>query len=234
MRPMRRTIGIGSALTGVTAAAAVLVAPIASADSAVDPIINAVNGDRANSRCPALNYNGVLAEVAQQYANSELLSNSAPFDYQYAGETSASLGSGDPQSAAINSAYRNGAGREISQCRFTDFGVGFVRHEKRSVDVVTIIFGAPKAPPPSPVAAPDPLPVPVPAPAAEPPSAPKPQVETASTNADVDVYGEPGGVGSPGRVLEKNSIVTIKQRRDDNWVELVDIGWVWGDFLSPR
>ena len=48
------------------------------------------------------------------------------------------------------------------------------------------------------------------------------------------MYGEPGGVGSPGRVLAKNTIVTVKHRRDDNWVQLVDIGWVWGDFLSPR
>ena len=54
----------------------------------------------------------------------------------------------------------------------------------------------------------------------------------ATITDDVDVYSEPGGVGSPGRVLKKGTIVTVVQRRADNWVQLLDVGWVWGDFVS--
>jgi hypothetical protein len=85
----------------------------------------------------------------------------------------------------------------------------------------------------SPVLAPDDPPPPQnPPPNPPPPAAPKPQ--TATINGDVDVYGEPGGVGSPGRTLEKGTIVTIVEWRDDNWVKLADIGWVWGDFVQKR
>ena len=71
----------------------------------------------------------------------------------YNGRTVAFLGSGDPQAAAINSAYTRGASGLISNCDFTEFGVGFIRHEDREVDVVTIVFGAPPKkvdPPPVP------------------------------------------------------------------------------------
>jgi hypothetical protein len=66
----------------------------------------------------------------------------------YNGRSIGFLGSGDPQADAINSAYTRGAGGLIGNCEFTEFGVGFVRHEDREVDVVTIIFGAPPAAPP--------------------------------------------------------------------------------------
>jgi hypothetical protein len=59
-----------------------------------------------------------------------------------------------------------------------------------------------------------------------------PNSRAARITGDVDVYAEPGGVGSPVSTVTKGTIVTVLQRRDDNWVQLADIGWVWGDFVS--
>lgn len=64
----------------------------------------------------------------------------------YIGDAYGFLGSGDPQAAAINSAYNNGASHALGNCDFKDFGVGFIRHDDRSVDVVTIVFGEPQRP----------------------------------------------------------------------------------------
>jgi hypothetical protein len=114
--------------------------PIAHADP-LDPIIQTVKNDRP-ARCPALNYdNGALEGAAQAYARSENPVDGQPAGYN--GRTLAFLGSGDPQAAATTSAYSRGAGGLISNCDFTEFGVGFIRHEDREVDVVTIVFGAP-------------------------------------------------------------------------------------------
>ncbi|MGB5113119.1 MAG: hypothetical protein WBO08_16490 [Mycobacterium sp.] len=44
------------------------------------------------------------------------------------------------------SAYGGGAGSAINDCGYTEFGVGFIRHDDRSVDVVTVIFGTPAQP----------------------------------------------------------------------------------------
>ncbi|MEH3143141.1 MAG: hypothetical protein PGN37_23870 [Mycobacterium kyogaense] len=142
-------------------------APAAHADP-LDAIINTVNKDRP-ARCPALKYDrGVLEGAAQTYARSENPVDGQPAGYN--GRTLAFLGSGDPQAAATTSAYSRGAGGVITNCDFTEFGVGFIRHEDREVDVVTIVLGAPnkpvEAPPkvdvPPPVVVPDtPKPEPV-------------------------------------------------------------------------
>lgn len=136
--------------------------PVAHADP-LDAIINTVNKDRP-ARCPALRYDrGVLEGAAQAYARSENPVDGQPAGYN--GRTLAFLGSGDPQAAATTSAYSRGAGGVITNCDFTDFGVGFIRHEDREVDVVTIVLGSPaKAPEAPPVAAPAPAPVSVPEP----------------------------------------------------------------------
>ncbi|KAA0100918.1 hypothetical protein CIW49_05095 [Mycolicibacterium sp. P1-18] len=161
-------IAIASAVLGAALLPGALATPVASADDPLGPIIGAVNRDRANTRCPQLNYVPALEDAAQKFARSENPVDGQPGNYD--GRTLAFLGSGDPQAAATNSAYRRGAGPVVSSCDFTDFGVGFIRYEDRSVDVVTIVFGAPakpveapKAPDPvaaSPAAAPDPVKVP--------------------------------------------------------------------------
>jgi hypothetical protein len=146
--------------------------PVAHADP-LDAIINTVNKDRP-ARCPALKYDrGVLEGAAQTYARSENPVDGQPAGYN--GRTLAFLGSGDPQAAATTSAYSRGAGGVITNCDFTDFGVGFVRHEDREVDVVTIVLGAPNKPADPPVVdkKPDPDPVVVPvSPKPVPPDAP--------------------------------------------------------------
>ena len=127
-----------------------LAMPIAHAD-ALDAITAAVNGNRGATPCPAYVYSGALEGAAQAYARSENVLDGQPAGYN--GRTVAFLGSGDPQAAAINSAYTRGASGLISNCDFTEFGVGFIRHEDREVDVVTIVFGAPPKkvdPPPVP------------------------------------------------------------------------------------
>ncbi|OKH84254.1 hypothetical protein EB75_05565 [Mycobacterium sp. ST-F2] len=88
-----------------------------------------------------------------QYPRTEDIS-AAYTDMTYSGHRIPYLGSGDPEAAAINSAYKRGAGAFISRCDWTEFGVGFIRHEDRSVDVVTIVFGKPlENPGPDPKAA---------------------------------------------------------------------------------
>jgi hypothetical protein len=137
------SLAVATAFVGASLLSGALAAPVAHADP-LDAIRAAVNGNRGATPCPAYKYSGFLEGAAQKYARSE-----APLDSQAAGYNGRSigfLGSGDPQAAAINSAYRRGAGPMISNCEFTEFGVGFVRYEDREVDVVTIIFGAPPAP----------------------------------------------------------------------------------------
>jgi hypothetical protein len=137
------SLAIAAAFAGASMASGMLAMPIASADP-LDPIITTVKNDRP-ARCPALNYdNGVLEGAAQAYAKSENPVDGQPAGYN--GRTLAFLGSGDPQAAATTSAYSRGAGGLIGNCDFTDFGVGFIRHEDREVDVVTIVFGAPSKP----------------------------------------------------------------------------------------
>lgn len=84
-------------------------------------------------------YDKKLEAVAQAYARPpETKPASPPVGYK---SIEAFLGAGDPQAQAINRAYGNGARKAISNCAYRYYGVGFVRHEDRSVDVVTIVFG---------------------------------------------------------------------------------------------
>jgi len=140
---------IAAAIVGMSMSLAVGV-PAAKAD-ALDAIKDTVNRDRGNvddQNCYPYFYDPALEGIAQAYARSENIAdvNNAPYD----GEKVAFLGSGDPQAAATNSAYRRGAGPMINNCAFGSFGVGFVRHEDREVDVVTIVFGKHKLPEPKP------------------------------------------------------------------------------------
>jgi hypothetical protein len=156
-------MAVASVVIGASLSSGTWAMPTANADDPLAPIIAAVNGDRAKTRCAQLNYSAALEGGAQAYARSE---NSNDAAGGYDGATASFLGSGDPQAVAINSAYRKGAGERISDCSFTEFGVGFIRHDDRSVDVVTIVFGTPNVE--APVAAAPPLPQPVQCPAGSP------------------------------------------------------------------
>lgn len=143
----------GSVLAGT------LAAPTAFADDPLAPIIQTIQTDRqkachdvatAGQFAWGFVYNKDLEAVAQQFARSEK-SPSAPARFQ---SVISFLGSGDPQAQAINNAYRRGAGQAIGNCNNKYYGVGFVRHEDRSVDVVTIVFGALRPNPPDPNARP--------------------------------------------------------------------------------
>jgi hypothetical protein len=234
---------IAAAVAG-SVLAAVVAAPIAHADS-LQNVIDAVNKDRAAAHCPQLTYNPVLQQAAEAYANSENTADSRPGNYN--GQVFPYLGSGDPQAAAINSAYRSGAGATLSLCKYTEFGVGFVRHEDRSVDVVTIVFGIPGPPPTnnapvnigSPVLAPDdppavvnPPPAHVTTPVVPPPAA----VPTATVTSDVDLYDKPNvpdGAGKKIEILRTGTVVKVAAPcPSDDWCLLLDpAGAAYGSFF---
>ncbi|MCV7423314.1 hypothetical protein H7K45_22430 [Mycobacterium yunnanensis] len=164
-RPSVAPVAVVVALLGAAIVAGGSTTPTARADDPLAPIITSVIAYRSNSGCPKLNYDTSLEAAAQKYARSEVRSDGIPRDY--AGQTAAFLGSGDPQDVAILSAYARGARAMVNDCTETDFGVGFIRHEDRSVDVVTMLFGSPanETPgPPVPTPAPTPSPTPAPAP----------------------------------------------------------------------
>jgi hypothetical protein len=140
----------------------VLTMPTAHADDPLGPIRATVNGDRARSGCPTLTYSPLLEELAQRAVRPNDVRGG---DYRaYNGTAKLAVGWGDPQAAAINSAYRTGAGDMINDCGYTEFGVGFYRYEDSETDNVSILFG-------------------VPAPAAAPPAAPAPEVTLTPTPA---------------------------------------------------
>lgn len=154
-------LAVASMLVGAVLPWSTSATPIAHADDPLAPIITSVIAYRSNSGCPKLTYNLALETAAQKYARSEDRVDGIPSDY--GGQTAAFLGSGDPQAAAILSAYARGARAMVNDCTETDFGVGFIRHEDRSVDVVTMVFGSPAnvtVGPPVPTLTPTPAPVP--------------------------------------------------------------------------
>ncbi len=136
---------VGASLLSVTLAlSGTLATPIANADDPLAPIVVGVTTYRSKTPCPRLTYNPILEDAAQKYARSENPQDGQPRNYD--GGWAAYLGTGDPQDNAIVSAYGGGAGSAINDCGYTEFGVGFIRHDDRSVDVVTVIFGTPAKP----------------------------------------------------------------------------------------
>jgi hypothetical protein len=61
--------------------------------------------------------------------------------------------------------------------------------------------------------------------------APRP---TATVAGDVDVYDVPGGGGNVVGMLRAGETVPFGGCNADNWCEVTDTGWVWGDFLTPN
>lgn len=192
----KRTAASFAIATVAGSALSLTLAPIANADPNLQPIISAVQGDRGNTPCGQFAYNGDLEAAAQAYARSENTGDIQQFG-NYRGTRLGFLGSGDPQAAAINSAYTRGAGGAISNCDLKDFGVGFIRHEDRSVDVVTIVFGTPAPPQDAPKPATHPCPpggdMPANIPCPEAP--PAPAQNTATVLQNDDVYNKPDGNG---------------------------------------
>jgi hypothetical protein len=237
-------IAIAVAGTALTARAAIPMAH-ADPDPFADPrinIYNTVDKDLGKGGCN-IGENRPLEDAAQAYAASENPADGRPANYE--GKTAAFLGSGDPQAAAINSAYRNGAGAVIQQCKsngYTQYGVGFVRHDDRSVDVVTIVFGAPTPVPPKP----DPVLIPIPGPplppvttpaqVTTPVNPPAPVALTATVTSDVDLYDKinvPDGAGKKIGILRTNTVVKVTAPcPSDDWCVLQDpAGAAWGSFF---
>ncbi len=239
------------AAASVVAASAMATASPAHGDP--DPVLNdprvniyyAVDKDVAAAHCDIAE-NGPLQDAAQAYAASENPADAKAVNFN--GPTVAFLGSGDPQAAAINSAYRNGAGAVIQQCKsnkYNAYGAGFLRkdHGNGPVDVVTIVFGV--LPPPTPAPPPVTLtPIeepPLPAVASPPPhgttsvNAP-PAALTATVTSDVDLYDKPNvpdGAGKKIAILRTNTVVKVKAPcPSDDWCLLLDpAGAAWGSFL---
>jgi hypothetical protein len=253
MAPSRAsaTLAIAIAVAGtvLTARAAIPMAH-ADPDPFADPrinIYNTVDKDLGNGGCN-IGENRPLEDAAQAYAASENPADGRPANYE--GKTAAFLGSGDPQPAAINSAYRNGAGAVIQQCKsngFTQYGVGFLRkdHGNGPVDVVTIVFGAPTPvpPKPDPVLTPipgaplppvtTPAPVTTPVQVTTPVNPPAPPALTATVTSDVDLYDKinvPDGAGKKIGILRKNTVVKVTAPcPSDDWCVLQDpAGAAWG------
>lgn len=146
-RRMNSTLAFAmTAATGVALFSAAGPAGLARADQ--QDTKQYVNNERRSTACPPLTERGDLDNAAQQYATTE----KAPVQLAgYAGTVVAFLGSGDPYAKAADSAMGKAKGA-VHDCKYNDFGVGFIRHEDRSVDVVTIVLGqsstTPTTPPP--------------------------------------------------------------------------------------
>jgi hypothetical protein len=120
----------------VCALSATMATPVAQADP-LDGPRNAIEHARADSTCSALNYNVDLENAAQQYArkkDTKLVS----WPGYTGGNIQLFYGTGDPQSAAIDGLL-SGAGGFVRDCRYKDYGVGFVR--VGDFDVVSLALG---------------------------------------------------------------------------------------------
>jgi hypothetical protein len=188
-----RSLAIATAVTN-SALALTLAAPMAHADPVVDSIANTVKNDRARygSQCPALTYSPQLEGIASK-TNGNYPSSGADaqrFSADYPGQMVAFRGWGDPEAAAVNATYKNGAGAALSNCDYTEFGASFWRSDIDERDYVTIVFGKPAAAP-KPAEAPKPADVPIPA---EPAKPVEPPAATPVTNAIQLSFGPATGI----------------------------------------
>ncbi|CAN5414165.1 hypothetical protein BH11ACT6_BH11ACT6_09370 [soil metagenome] len=166
---------ISAAAVAAFVLAGALAMPAAHADDPLAPIRASVNQERAGTVCPALTYSGALEAAAQALVRAP--GKDAFQVTGYDGTTVKTWGFGDPQAEAISATYGNGAWQSISNCAFSDFGVGFIRNGEE--DTVGIVFGAPRPAPMPPGPDPNANPTLTPVPAAEPLTPPK----VAPTNA---------------------------------------------------
>jgi len=103
---MRALAGLLTALVGASLLSGSVAIPIANADDPLAPIIISVKEIRSGTLNASLVYNPLLEDAAQKYARSENRGDARPNNYPF--RTDAYLGSGDPQDAAIGSAYNRG------------------------------------------------------------------------------------------------------------------------------
>jgi hypothetical protein len=237
--------------------AGTLAIPIAHADPD-DGIRDAVTAVRSKSGCPPLLYKVELEAAAGQAARTD--SNGQRPDHVdgYHGTPAWYDGVGDPAADAISGKYgvmSRGASGAISDCRFTDYGVGFARGTFNTDTVMDNVLGqpaAPVAPPPppsilpnhglagSPLSAPqshfgtpEPAVSPPPGPPVSPPLPPAPVTATATVTSDVDLYDVPGGNGNIIGTLRQGQVVkAVKACPSNDWCDLTDPkGSAWGSFL---
>ncbi|OBH10775.1 hypothetical protein A9X04_19800 [Mycobacterium sp. E3247] len=126
--------GVATAITGLVVFVGAIPSGIAHADQ--QQTRDYVNNVRGTTTCPGLTARSDLDSIAQQYATTE----KPPQAGGYPGTVVGFLGSGDPFAKADDSAMAK-AKSALANCNYTDFGVGFIRHDDRSVDVVTIVLG---------------------------------------------------------------------------------------------
>jgi len=240
---------IAAVVPMVIVSAGTLAMPMAHADP-LDGIRNAVTDVRGKSGCPPLLYKVELEAAAQQAAapNSPLAKaigygGQGPDHVDgYPGKPAWYFGVGDPASEAISGQFgvmSNGASGAISDCRFTDYGVGFARgtfNTDTTMDQIVIVLGqpaAPVAPPPPPANPPHPGILPnhdpissnplsnppshfgTPEPAVSPPPPPvnpppsPSPTPTATVTSDVDLYDVPGGNGNIIGMLRKGQVIKV-------------------------
>ncbi|WP_156673459.1 MULTISPECIES: hypothetical protein [unclassified Mycobacterium] len=139
MARMRLSVSLSLMTTAATGVALFSVsAPVGIARADQQDMKQYVNNERRSTSCPGLTDRADLDNAAQQYANTE---KTPVQSGGYRGAVVAFLGSGDPYAKAADSAMAKAKGA-VHDCKYTDYGVGFIRHEDRSVDVVTIVLGA--------------------------------------------------------------------------------------------
>lgn len=136
------SVAITTALASVCALSGTVATPIAHADP-LDGPRSAVERARADSTCPPLNYRVDLENMAQQYARDRRISKVPTATDYRPGVVDMAYGSGDPQSKAIDNMMAGGAGGGIRDCKYKDYGVGFIRYDSVELDFVSIALGIP-------------------------------------------------------------------------------------------
>jgi hypothetical protein len=122
---------------GVCMLSTIATTPVAHSDPLDGPRA-AVEKARAQSTCAPLNYNIDLENAAQQFARNDKTVKNIKWPGYAGGNIQLLDGNGDPQSAAIDG-LMSGAGGFVRDCRYKDYGVGFVRVGER--DTVALALG---------------------------------------------------------------------------------------------
>src|SRR5882757_7321892 len=120
------SLAIATAVVG-SALPLTLTTPIAHGDDPLGPIRGAANGARAQSPCGALNYSIALEGEAQADAGNRL--PGVPPAGTYNGSIVRFFDYGDPEADAINKVIGL-ATAAINDCKYKDYGVGFLRDDR--------------------------------------------------------------------------------------------------------
>lgn len=121
-------------LVGAAALCAVLGAPTAGADVAVDGVSTVIQDVRQRSGCAPLNHSAQLDAIAQDYVRAGVLRGQA-----YPGYTTPFIATGRPVAAAITQVTTTAKGL-INDCRWVDVGVGTMPNGDYTV--LAIVLGS--------------------------------------------------------------------------------------------